>query len=67
MEITLYSTNCPKCRILERQLKMKKINFETNTSIEEMESLGITSAPALKVGDEIFDYQKSLEWVLKNN
>ena len=63
--ITLYTTGCPKCKTLERQLKMKNIEFNTVTDIEEFKKAGLTDAPTLKIDDEIMNFNKALEWVLK--
>ena len=41
MEIILYSTNCPKCKILEKKLTEKNIKFTKNNNVIEMSELGI--------------------------
>lgn len=62
--VTLYSTNCPKCKVLEMKLKQKNIEFNTITDIQEMSALGIKSAPTLKLDDDnILDFSKAIKWV----
>ena len=51
--------------ILFTQLVKKKIDFEEVTDVNTMVSLGLTKTPALKVGDELLDYNKAVEWVFK--
>jgi glutaredoxin len=34
--ITLYSTGCPKCKVLETKLNNKNIEFNVNTDVDEM-------------------------------
>lgn len=58
MSITMYSTNCPKCRVLEMKLKMKGIAHSVVTDVDKMVAKGMTSAPALEVDGKI-DYDDS--------
>ena len=50
MSIILYSTGCPKCKVLKSKLEEKNIEFVENNSVEEMTGLGITQVPVLFVG-----------------
>ena len=63
MNITLYSTGCPKCKILKSKLQEKNIEFVENNSIEEMIELGITQVPVLSVSGVMFDFKKAVTWV----
>lgn len=62
-EIVLYSTNCPKCAILEGKLREKSIEFAVNTDVDEMLKLGMQSAPALKINDELLGFVDAVKWV----
>lgn len=62
-DIILYSTGCPKCKILKNKLESKGVHYTENTDIDEMIALGMKSAPALKVGDEMFDFGHAVTWV----
>ena len=62
--LELYSTNCPKCKVLETKLKQKNINYEVCTDIEKMKSLKIMSAPMLGLEDgSLLDFTKAVKWV----
>lgn len=50
-DIILYSTNCPKCVVLEKKLQAKNIPYVKNQNVKEMSLLGMTTVPMLKVGD----------------
>ena len=63
MNVTFYSTHCPKCKVLEIKLKQKNINYTENDNVEEMLSLGIQSAPALSVDDKIYLFTDAVKWV----
>lgn len=61
-EIVMYSTNCPKCAILEQRLKEKGVAFEVHTDVDEMLALGFQSAPMLKVGSQIMGFVDAVKW-----
>lgn len=63
MEVTFYSTHCPRCKILETKLKQKNIQYTEVNDVDEMLKLGLKSAPALKVGDELFDFMGAINWI----
>ena len=62
--ITLYSTNCPKCKVLETKLKIKKIEYTVFTDVDEMVVRGIKSAPQLELDDgSRLEYTEAVQWV----
>ena len=61
--VKLYSTHCPKCRVLETKLKQKNIQYEECNDVDEMLSRGLTSAPYLEVDGELLDFGKAVKWV----
>ena len=63
MEVILYSTGCPKCRVLERKLSDKGIDFTENTSLDEMETLGIMEVPVLSVDGELLGFLDAIQWL----
>lgn len=63
MKIILYSTGCPKCKILESKLNAKNIQYDKNTDTDEMIRLGFQTVPKLKIDDEILDFGESVKWI----
>lgn len=63
MNVVLYSTNCPRCVVLEKKLQQKEIKFETIKDENLMLERGFVSAPMLEVDGEIMDFKKANEWV----
>lgn len=63
MSVILYSTGCPKCKILKAKLAAKSISYTESTDINEMIALGMKSAPALKVDNELLDFGRAITWV----
>lgn len=62
-QIVLYSTHCPKCKILEKKLTDKKINFSLCEDVDTMKSKGIMSAPMLEVDDKLLDFYNAVKFV----
>lgn len=62
-KVIFYSTGCPKCKVLKNKLEAKNIAFTENIDIDEMQTLGMKSAPALMVGDELLDFGRAVTWV----
>lgn len=60
----LYSTNCPKCRVLEKKLTEANIDFIVNNNVEEMLSKGFETAPILLLENGTFlDFSKANNWI----
>lgn len=63
LSIILYSTGCPKCKVLKSKLEDKGIEFVENSSVEEMTELGITQVPVLSVCGVLLDFKNAVTWV----
>ena len=63
MDVIMYSTNCPKCKVLKTKLEDSNIKFTINNNIEQMEKLGIESVPVLSVDGELLDFSQSIKWI----
>ncbi len=63
MEIILYSTNCPKCKILEKKLTEKNIKFTKNNNVVEMTELGIDQVPVLFIDGNRMSFGEANKWI----
>ncbi len=54
--IILYSNGCPKCKILEKKLVEKNIEFTKMDDKEKMIEKGIFSVPVLEVDGQVLDF-----------
>lgn len=67
MKIVLYSTDCPRCKVLEKKLRAKGIDFEINKNMDNImgvaEQYGITSAPLLQVGDSVLTFELANQFI----
>lgn len=59
--ITLYSTGCPKCNILERRLTNDKIEFTVSNDIDKLVEMGFQNAPILQIDDNFIDYASAMK------
>ena len=63
MTVVLYSTNCPKCKILETKLNKKGISYSIVTDVNMMLEKGFTQAPVLEVNGEVKEFRAANTWV----
>lgn len=61
--VILWSTHCPRCKVLELKLKQKNINYEENTNVEEMTARGFKEAPKLEVDGVVMDFKQAVDWI----
>lgn len=61
--ITLYTTHCPKCTILQKKLEAKNIQFNVVQDVQVMKEKKIMSVPVLQVNGQMFDYYNAVKFV----
>lgn len=59
--ITLYSTGCPKCNILERRLTNDNIEFEISDDIDKLIEMGFQNAPVLQINDQFIAFEDAMK------
>ena len=62
-KIILYSTDCPKCKVLKKKLDVNGIKYEVVSDTNVMQEKGFASAPILEVNGECMDFAKANNWV----
>jgi glutaredoxin 2 len=62
-KVVLYTTHCPMCRQLERQLGMKNIEFEQVEGEDKIKELGFNSAPILEVEGKYMNFSEAIAWI----
>lgn len=63
MSVILYSTHCPKCKVLSSKLLQKGIDYDEINDIEVMAQKGFTTVPMLEVNEVVYDFKKAVEWI----
>ena len=64
MNITLYSTHCPRCNVLEKKLKENNIAYNLITDEDEIIKKGFMSVPILEVDGKIMNFSESMRWAM---
>lgn len=68
MEITLYSTGCPKCQVLEKKLNAKNLEFTVVNDPVEIRKTGFLSVPLMKIDDgPIMQFADANNWINNYN
>ena len=63
MNVILYSTHCPKCKVLESKLKEKNVNYKEVNDIKIMQEKGFEFVPVLEVDGECYGFKQAVEWI----
>lgn len=66
MNVVLYSTGCPKCKVLKAKLDNTWIKYEIVDDVDEMLSLGISTVPCLGVDGKVLNFKESMKWIDNN-
>lgn len=61
--VVLYSTGCPRCKVLKAKLEQKGIEYAVNDSEAEMRAMGMTEVPMLDTGTEVLGFSDAVKWV----
>lgn len=63
--VVLYTTNCPRCKVLGMKLDAVGISYEKCDDVDEMITLGIYSTPTLSVNGKMLDFNEALRYADK--
>ena len=61
--VTLYSTGCPKCKVLKSKLDGKQIEYTIIEDIEVMKNKGFNSLPVLEVDGTMYEFREAVNYV----
>lgn len=61
--VTLYTIDCPKCKILEKKLDQAGIQYDVCKNRGIMEQKGFDFMPVLDVDGQIMDFGEAAKWV----
>lgn len=63
MTAILYTTHCPKCKVLEKKLAAKNITYTEITDTDVMLKMGFDATPMLEVDGQIMDFKAASDWI----
>lgn len=62
-KVILYTTHCPKCRVLETKLRQAHVEYEIIEDENVMLDKGFMEAPKLEVDDTVMDFSGAINWL----
>lgn len=62
-KVILFSTHCPRCKVLTKKLQDAGIQYEEITDVEIMKSKGFQEAPKLEVNGIVKNFKEAVEWI----
>ena len=63
MDVVIYSTGCPKCKVLESKLEASGIPYKIVSDIDAITEKGFMEAPVLEVDGLTYDFTEAIQWV----
>ena len=63
MKLKLYTTHCPKCKVIENKLNSKHVEFEMIDDVERINEAGITELPVLEVEGKQMSFLEANKYV----
>lgn len=61
--IVVYSTGCPKCKVLINKLSAKNIEYLVFDDVDKMIEMGITNVPILEVDGVRMEFKEANNWI----
>ena len=61
--VTLYSTGCPRCRVLKQKLDDKGLNFTVFDDVDAMIDMGFMEVPVLEVDGKQMNFSEAVTWL----
>lgn len=61
--ITLYTTHCPRCKVLKAKLDSENIDYEVVEGEEAIREKGFITTPLLEVDDKVLTFAEAMQWV----
>lgn len=63
MNVVLYSTGCPRCKILKSKLDKKGITYSVVDDVDKMLSMGMVVVPVLEVDGVRMSFKEAINWI----
>ena len=61
--VTLYTIDCPKCKILEKKLNNAGIEYSACKDRDVIKSKGMDLMPVLEVDGKRMSFKEAVDWV----
>jgi len=61
--VILYSTHCPRCKVLTKKLQDAGVQYEEINDIEIMKARGFNEAPKLEIDGVVYGFKEAVNWI----
>ena len=61
--ITLFSSGCPKCKVLKQKLDERKIKYELSEDFDELITQNLQTIPVLKVNGKYYQFGEAIKLI----
>lgn len=61
--IVLFSSGCPKCKVLKQKLDDRKIEYEVSEDFDELIEQNLQTVPVLKINGEYYQFGEAIKVV----
>ena len=65
--VVLYSTNCPRCKVLKAKMDQAGIDYTEVTDIDVMTEKGFIEAPMLELDGKLMSFSQGIAWIKGEN
>ena len=63
MTVTLYSSGCPQCILLEKMLEKNNIDYAIESDEDVFAEHGFMSMPMLEVDGQMMNMKEAMMWI----
>jgi glutaredoxin len=64
--ITVYTTHCPRCKILEKTLTSRGVDYVAVEDVDVIMARGFQMVPMMEVDGKVLDYKEAMFWIKEN-
>ena len=63
-KVILFSTHCPRCKVLTLKLQQKGVEYEEVNDMEQMKAKGFQEVPKLELEDgTVLGFKEAVDWI----
>lgn len=67
MNVILYTSGCPRCNMLKKELDKNGIMYDVFDDVDKMIEMGFNEVPILKVDNTKMNYTEAIKWIKKGS
>lgn len=64
--ITVYTTHCPRCKILEKTLASRGVDYTAVEDVDIIVAKGFQMVPMMEVEGRVLDFKEAMFWIKEN-